>query len=196
MARPIVRASMGTTLVKRGEFNQVTIPDVTSVDFDNPLTIDLLACQEGIEEEIESTGGTTPGTDVAVVPVYSRLVSLKLQLAIVGATGTANFVRWVLFKSPDNDVSITSLANNNSWNASNDTQVARELRKYTMAKGFVITNPSSATGFVRAFVRRSNMRRMGPFREGDRIKLVLAKDSAGTACTLSGMMNAYVKANG
>lgn len=189
-----VRAVIGTTLVKRVSFDRTTIPDVTSVNFDNPLFIDLLACREAIDEEIESTGGTTPGTDVADCPVYSRLTSMKLNILLEGATSVSTYIRWLLYKMPDGESLITGLGS--SFHSSDDTPTFREARKYTMAKGHLVLNPSTAVQQMRVFVSKGALKRVSPMRENDRIRLVIAKAAEGTTCTVAGFGNLYVRANG
>lgn len=191
MARPVVRAAMGTTLVKRVNIVKFSIPDVTSVDFDNPSGFDLLIGSEAQDEEIESTGGTTGGTDVAQVPLYSKLKAVKLNMIIQGQG--AELVRWQLLKSPDSD--ITNATANTNWHTADDSTTAREVRANQMAKGLAVVNSDRLDTRVKVFVRRKTLARLGTFREGDRLKMVFAKDSTATSCTATLWGNLYVKAN-
>lgn len=189
--RKIARRSTGQILAKRVILSGLTIPDVTAADWDNPLQVGLISCQETIDEEEESDG-----TNVADVPLYSKLVGLKLQLTVLGATSTTNVYRWMLHKLPDGEELITDanrLAGN--FHSSDDTNPMREFRKMCMAKGMVVTNPNTAVTRLNVFVKRSAMKRVSPLREGDIIRLDIAKDTAGTTSLLHGFGTLYVRAN-
>lgn len=193
MARPIVRAASGIVLTKRVNVDKATIPDISAADFDNPLTFDLLACTEAQDESIESTGGTTAGTDVAVTPLYSRLLSLRLHAIIQGTQATANLYRWILAKSPDNDITGATFMSN--WMSSDDTTAAREVREHIMAKGLAVINQSSGNAFPRIFVKKKTLNRLSPLREDDRIKFIIAKDAPGTTANFTMWGNLWVRAN-
>lgn len=186
-ARPIVRAASGTVLSKRFLLNKFDIPDVSATDFDNPVTVDLAECTETMDEEVESDG-----TNIADVPLYSRFTGIKANLVITA--GSPSIVRWMLFRSPDNDISgANAMA---VFHASDDTATTRELRRNTLAKGILAISASSLANPLRVFVRRSAVKRVQSMREGDRIKLVLAKHADGTDADLSGFGTLYFRANG
>lgn len=192
-ARRVVRAVSGITLVKRAVFNRLTIPDITSADFDNPLEIDLINCIDdatGIDEQVESDG-----TNIAQVPLYSRLTSMRLQCILEGSTSVSTMIRWYLYKKPDGESLRTTLAGV-AFNSSDDTPTERELRKYNIAKGMLVLNPSSAIGNLRVFVSKSAMARISPFRENDRLTLLFAKAAEGTTCSVSGFGSLRFRANG
>lgn len=189
-----VRRVTGITLVKRMVINRATIPDITAADFDNPLFIDLLVCRETMDEELESTGGTTAGTDIADVPLYSRLTSAKLNFLVEGSTSVSTYIRWFLYKMPDGESLRTGLGS--GFHNSDDSPTEREVRKMTMAKGHFILNPSTAVQNLRVFVSRQALKRVSPMRENDRIRILFAKAAEGTTCTVSGFGTMYVRANG
>lgn len=192
MARPIIRAATGIVLPKRLLLHDFLIPDVTSVDFDNPVEFDILSCNEGQDENIESTGGTTAGTDVAQIPLYSRLLSFKTNLMFRAAN--ACMVRWMLVKNDDNDFSAGNF--NSAFHSSNDDATTKAIHKLTMAKGFVNIPSDKLAAPLRIFVKRSAMKRVSPMKEDDKISMVFSKEAAGTTATLSGFGTFYVKANG
>lgn len=187
MARPIVRAVNSMTLSKRVNLDKLTIPDVSAADYDNPLVVPLLTCIEAQDEEIESDG-----TNIATAPLYSRLTSMTLKMAVHAFSAQTVF-RWMLWKSPDNDLTPNMTTN---FHSSNDSITDREIRKMILAKGIVISNASSVVNSVPIFVRRSAMNRVGPLRENDRINFQIAKDAAGTTANLTGFGTLWVKANG
>lgn len=186
-----VRAVTGITLTKRVLLAGLSIPDVTSVDWDNPLIVDLLQCIEAQDEEQVSDG-----TIIADAPLYSRALSMRLNLTILGSTSTTNVYRWLVYKKPDGESLVTSLAGTGQFHNSGDTPTLREVRKLTVAKGMVVTNPSTAVTKMNIFVRKAAWRRISPLRENDTISLLIAKDAAGTTSLLHGMGNIYVRANG
>lgn len=185
-ARPIVRAVQSISLSKRVLLDKLTIPDITSADYDNPLVVPLLTCIEAQDEELESNG-----SDIATAPLYSRLVAIKLRLGVHAFSAQTVF-RWMLWKSPDNDLTPNMTTN---FHSSNDTITDREIRKMVLAKGIVISNSSSVVNSVPIFVKRAAMLRAGPLRENDRINFQIAKDAAGTTANLTGFGTLWVKAN-
>lgn len=191
MARPIVRAASGTVLAKRVNAVKFSISDVTSVDFDNPVTFDLLACAEAMAEEVVSTGGTTAGTDVATVPLYSKIVGLRLNMLFQGQGGEQ--VRWQLCKNPDDD--ITTANYNTNWHTSTDETVAREVRQNQMAKGLVVVASDKLNTTAKVFVKRSNLKRLGAMKENDKIQMVFAKDATATTVQVTVWGTIYVRAN-
>lgn len=190
--RRLVRGVTGVTLTKRILFAGLTIPDVTAADWDTALSVDLIECVEAQDEEVE-----TDGTAIADVPLYSRLLSMKLRMMVLGASGQTNVYRWLLYKKPDGEaIAGTDLtAAGASFHTSNDTPTAREVRKYTLAKGIIVSNPSSAIANLSPYVSRAAWARASPMREGDKLCFLIAKDAAGTTSILHGMGNIYVKAN-
>lgn len=191
MARPIVRAATGTVLVKRVLVNKFSIPDVSAADFDNPVRFDLIGGSEAQDEQIESTGGTTIGTDVATSPLYSRVIGLKLNMIVVGQGG--EFVRWSLNKNNDNDESVADM--NTFWHSSDDTDAAREIRQNQMAKGLLVVNADRLETRAKVFVRRQTLKRLGSLKEDDRLSMAFSKDATNTTCTVTVWGNIYVKAN-
>lgn len=185
----IARRATSRILAKRVNGSSLTIPDITSADFDNPLTVDLLECTETMDEEVESNGSV-----IADAPLYSKIVGIKLQGMIQGTASGVNFFRWMLFKAPDND--ITGAAAMGLWHVSDDTATARELRKVTIAKGLISSGASSSLASLRVFVRRSALARIGPLSEGDVLRLAIAKDAAGTTARLELWGTIYLRANG
>jgi hypothetical protein len=185
--RRAVRAVSGITLAKRIVLTEETIPDVTSVAFDNPLSIDLLECVESIDEEAISNG-----TTIADVPLYSRMTSFKTNLFV--DCDAATLIRWVLYKKPDGEALISDLADN-SFHGSQDTPGQREFRKYLMAKGYLRISADRLQVPLKVYVSKAAMRRAAPFREGDKISLIIAKSAAGTTAQLSGFGTIYCKAN-
>lgn len=184
-----VRAVTGQTLVKRVNIDQATIPDVTSVNYDNPLALNLLECVETMDEEAESDA-----SGIADAPLYSRIKSAKLEMTIIGSTGTGNMVRWALYKKPDGESLLTNLAT--QWHSSDDTPTMREIRKYVIAKGQVFVNASTATAQRRIFISRKALARISPLKEGDVVTLVIAKDAGGTTMLASLWGSIYLRANG
>lgn len=154
--------------------------------------MDLIACTEAQDESVESTGGTSAGSDVAVTPLYSKLLSLKAQFVVSSAS--ACIVRWILAKSPDNDITGATFMSN--FHSSDDTTAAREVRKYILAKGITYVSADRLRSPVRIFVKRKAWARASPMREDDRIKLILAKNAPGSTAEISGFGTMYVRANG
>lgn len=190
-ARRVVRAVSGITLAKRVLISGVTIPDVTSVDWDNPLDINLLECVEAMNEETVSLGD---GSAVADAPLYSRITGMKLDFKILGSTSVTNVYRWLMYKKPDGESLISSLVQT-SFHSSTDSPTQREMHKMTIAKGMVISNPSTAIANLRVFVSKAALKRIAPLRENDALAFLIAKDTAGTTSLLHGMGNIYVRAN-
>lgn len=185
----ISRRASGITLAKRIVLDGLTIPDVTSVSFDNPLVVPLIVCQESMNEETESNG-----TAIAEVPLYSRLTSMRMRTMVHGMS-TGSVIRWILQKAPDGEQLTTSLVDA-SFHGSDDTQNQREARKYTLAKGMIFVNPNNQSAPLPVFVKRKTWARASPMRENDRINLIIAKDAAGTTGNLSGFGTIWARANG
>jgi len=188
MARPIIRAATGITLSKRILLSEFTIPDATSADYDTAVDIDLVECTEAMDEEVESNG-----TTIADVPLYSRLTAMRTQFLV--RAGTATIVRWALYKKPDGEQLVTSLADSN-FHSSNDVQNNREFRKNTVAKGLLFVSPDRLASNFRIFVKRKAWARISPMRENDKLCLVMAKDMDGTTATLDGFGTIWCRANG
>jgi len=188
--RQRVRAAIGTTLGKRvvTPVGGLTIADITTADFDNPLTLDLVECVEAMDEEAISDG-----TVVADVPLYSRLAAMKLNFHISGVAAQTEF-RWILYKKPDGEALITDLGT--PWHSSSDSPTQRELRKYTLAKGMFVVNTADLARNLPIFVRRKAFQRVAGMRENDKLSLLIAKNAAGTTATLHGFGTIYVKARG
>lgn len=190
-ARPIIRAATGITLAKRMLLSGVTVPDVTAVDWDNPLKIQLLKCQESMDEEQEADG-----TSPAQVPLYSRLTGMRLNMQVVGPASSSVVHRWILHKKPDGEDLVSDATRMlTAWHSSDDTQAQREFRKFTVAKGILITNASTGVTPLRVFVKRAAMKRISPFRENDILQLDIAKDATGISSTIHGFGTLWVRAN-
>lgn len=149
----------------------------------------LLSCAESVDEELESDG-----TNTAQVPLYSKLVGLKMQLAIRGSVTTPGVIRWMLCKNVDGERAAADFMT--FFHSSNDTNPAREVRGLTLAKGFIMVNESSGVTSMRIFVKRQTLKRLGSLRENDTIVLVLANSNApATNPTLSGFGTLYCRLN-
>lgn len=189
-ARSFIRrtvANMGPIEAKRLVLDNVTIPARTASDYDNPLQIGLVVCQETVDEEVESTSAT-----IAQVPLYSKVVGLKMNLMIHAAASTDRF-RWMLYKRPDGEGLITTGLVDAIFHSSDDAQNNRELRANTLAKGFFVGSDKTA-GRLPLFVKRSTLKRLGNLRENDRIELIIAKSGASTA-NITGFGTTYVRLN-
>lgn len=181
---------MGPIEAKRIILDGLSIPDISAAAYDNPLVIDLLICQETVDEEVESNG-----TNIAQVPLYSKFVGLKLDLNIRGTVNDPLTLRWLLWKLPDGEALVSSLQDSN-WHSSNDVQNNRELRANTLAKGMLLTNTSSGVNKLRVFIRRETLKRLGNLRENDTIRLAIAANaSATTQATVFGFGTAYARLN-
>lgn len=188
-ARRIVRAVSGITLAKRIVLEAVSIPAITSAAYDNPNQIDLVECVEAMDEEVESDDSA-----IADVPLYSRLLSLKLFAFMqTAAAPGAIRVRWLLYKKPDGETLAGSLIDG-VWHTSEDTPTQRELRKYTVAKGILPLSNDNLNTPLRIFVKKQAWARVSPMRENDKLCLILAQNSNATI-TLSGFGTIYAKAN-
>lgn len=182
---------MGPLEAKRVLMDAVAIPDITSVAYDNPIAMDLIVCQETVDEELESNGLA----NIAQVPLYSKLVGMKLHLQIRGSVDDPLTLRWMLYKMPDGESLITSLIDAN-FHSSDDNATQRELRGVTLAKGILLTNASSGVNRLSMFVRRMTLKRIGSLRENDKIRLLVAANVAATTqATISGFGNLYVRLN-
>lgn len=187
-ARPIVRAASGITLVKRVNVDKATIPDITSSDYDNPLSFGLLECVETMAE-----GDSSDGSAVADAPLYSRITGIRLNTTIIPGASTQMQLRWILWKDVDSDLSAATVMP--LWHSSSETSVARELRKMTLAKGLVVANQSSGMVPLKIFIKRQALRRISPLRETDVIRFAIAKDAPGTTASMNMWGSIYVKAN-
>lgn len=170
----------------------LTIPDVTAADWDNPLAVGLLSTGETTDAELESNG-----SDIAEIPIHSRVMGFKLSFIILGATSTTNVYRWMLLKRPDGETLISNATAMiaDAFHSSQDTPSQREFRKFMISKGMVVTNPNSAVTRLTIPVKRSALARISPMRENDLITFLIAKDTAGTTSILHGFGSMYVKAN-
>lgn len=185
-ARPIIRAATGITLVKRVNASKLTVPDVTSVDFDNELEVDLLECTEAQDEEVESDGSV-----IADAPLYSRITSFRLHAMLVA--GAQTYVRWILYKKPDGESLLSNMVS--QWHSSDDSQNQREIRKNTIAKGLLNISSNRLSANIPIRVSSGALRRISPLREGDKITLVVAKAADGTTADLSIWGDIRIKAN-
>lgn len=181
---------MGPIVAKRVLVDGVAIPDITSVAYDNPLIVPLLICQESINEETESDGaGAT-----AECTLYSKVVGCKLDIKIRGTTDDELTLRWMIYKSPDQD--ITSATAMDQFHKSDDTTAAREVRANILAKGYILTNISTGVTNIRAFIRRETLKRLGSLKENDLIRFLIAANSAATVqAQLNIMGTIYVRMN-
>lgn len=188
-ARPIVRAASGIILAKRVLLDELAIGAESAVNFDNPTQVGLAICQEAQDEEVISDG-----TNVAQVPLYSRLVALRLNLFVRGASG-ANF-RWILHKLPDGEELVADATRlTTGFHSMSDSPAQREFRKLQMAKGFFPMDSSGLKTNVPIFVRKSALRRVAPLRENDVIRLDIASSSSSSS-SISGFGTLWFRANG
>lgn len=185
-ARTIVRQVSGIVLAKRILLDGLTIPAESAANYDNPLTVDLLECTETQDEEVESNG-----TAIADTPLYSRILAIRLNFSVAAGAANQTF-RWILAKSPDNDIAGTAF--NSDFHSSNDAQNSREIRKNIIAKGLFTSNASSNVNRVPVFVRKKALARISPLREGDVLRFVISQNS-GTAASLHGFGTIWVRAN-
>lgn len=168
----IARRVTGHVEAKRVNCDKLTIPDISAADYDNPLSVQLLTCSEAQDEVLESNG-----SDVATVPLYSKLLGMKLRGFIRSAgTGTEQ-VRWILLNNKDADFSAATIMS--SWHQSDESSTARELRKITLAKGVWSINANVQMP-ISIPIRRAALKRNQLMREGDILNLVMAKDATGT----------------
>lgn len=193
-ARSLIRrtvSKMGPIEAKRIILDAVNIPAKSSAVYDNPLQLSLLVCQETMDEELESDG-----TNIATVPLYSKIVSLKANLMIHNVSANER-IRWMLIKDTDNDIvtGITSalILTDSVFHTSNDSTTQRELRANTLAKGFFVASDKTA-GRLSLFVKRNTLKRLGSLREGDRLKLLIATSSASVS-SLTGFGTIYCRLN-
>lgn len=192
MARPIIRAATGITMAKRIVLDDETIPDITSVAWDNPLKIDLLECTEA---QAEAT--ISDGSGVADTPLYSRIARMRFNFLLDSASACK--VRWMLVKLPsgvDTIAALTGGLNDANFHGSVEGVSARDLRGNTLAKGFVSLAADRLQSSLRIFVSRAAMKRASPMKEDDKISLFLAKNAPGTTASISGFGTIWVKANG
>lgn len=188
MARPIVRAVNGITLSKRIVFDNETIADAVSANYDTLTSIPLIVCQEAQDEEVEANGSVA-----AQVPLYSRLTAIKGNFLVRSASAT--LVRFVLAKAPDGEDLYSNL-DDTSFHGSDDTPTARERRKFQLAKGILSVNGDRLESRLRFFVSKKAWARASPMRENDELMLYLAKDTAGSTASLDGFGTVYCRANG
>lgn len=187
-ARSFIRrtvVNMGPIEAKRVLLNDLAIPAQSAAPYDNALSIPLLVCQETVNEETESDG-----SNIAEVPLYSKLVGMKMNFMIHGGT-SGNIYRWMLVKSIDNDTTAQNFMD--AFHTSNDDEASRARRAQTMSKGFFVASDRTATR-LNLFVRRKNLKRLGNLRENDRILLVIAQDGA-QAAAISGFGTLYARLN-
>lgn len=189
-ARSFVRrtvVNMGTIHAKRVLCEGLTVPDISATAYDNALSIPLLTCLEAQDEELESDG-----TNIATAPLYSKLVGMKMDIKVRGTVNDSNVIRWVLFKSPDNDITAQSMMDN--FHNSDESTTARERRQNMLSKGYFLLNKSSGVSNLRIFVRKQTLRRLGKLKENDRIYLAMAMNAAATTNPLVYIMGTlYVK---
>lgn len=186
--RRAVQRVVGRTLVKRINIDKLAIPDITSADYDNPLTIDLI---QGIEAQDE--GQVSDGTIIADAPLYSKVFALHVRGFIAGSSAGGEQVRWILFKNPDGD--ITGAAAMADWHNSDEDSAARELRKNTLAKGVLRISSSNLGTPMKIFIKRRTLARLGRMNETDTIRLVLAKDATNTTLQLTMFGSIYLRTN-
>lgn len=184
-----VRRVTGITLTKRVQCVTLTLPDITSADFDNELDIPLIDCLEAQNDEIESDG-----TNVATVPIYSRLTSLKLHFNVQVAGGASATIRYMLLKRPDGETAVGSLTDS-FFHTSNDDPTSRENRKNVLAKGQRMISASATTATIPITVSRDALKRNAQLRENDRISLIVAKNATGTTGLVDLWGSLWVRAN-
>lgn len=162
------------------------VPGANATPYTTITSVGLVVCQETMNEETESDG-----TNIAEVPLYSKVVGIKLNLSWFGM-GASRYMRWMMYKDTDNETPISSLADAN-FHSSDDTPTMRELRKNTLAKGWVIPSADGLMKNLRISIRRKALRRIGGLREGDRIKIIFACNSSTSVGLISGFGTLYVR---
>lgn len=177
--------SMQPLEAKRISLQDFTISAKTTTAFDNPVTVELLICQETMDEEVEGNG-----TVGAQIPLYSKLVSLKTNLTLHSLTAGQTY-RWLLVKNPDGDLSAANFMTH--WHTSDDNSTAREVREHIISKGYLVAGDRT-TPPLRIPYRRSTLKRLGSFREGDKLQLIIAQ-SGTVAASVTGFGTAYVRTN-
>jgi hypothetical protein len=183
--RKVVR-SMGPIEAKRILLDSLTIPSDAGSDYNTTLEVPLIVCQESVDEEIESNG-----TNIAQVPPYSKVVSMKGQYTVHGLS-SGTIIRWHLRKFPDGESLFNTLIDA-AFHTSDDTPTAREARAMTLAKGIIVGSDRTA-GRLNVFVRRNTLQRLGNLRENDRLVLILAQNTT-NPCQLTGFGTVYVRLN-
>lgn len=179
---------MGPIEAKRINFDNLAIPARSSVAYDNPLVIPLVICQETVDEEVESNG-----TNIAQVPLYSKIVGMKLNLQLFNNAATGgDRIRWALVKYPDGENLMADLSDT-YWHNSDDNPTMREIRATTLSMGFTVASDRTARA-LNIFVRRKTLQRLGKLRENDRLALKLAVSGTGAAA-ISGFGTLYARMN-
>jgi hypothetical protein len=179
---------MGPIISKRIVADSLTIPDITSVKYDNPLTVNLLVAQENTDDEVESDGSS-----VAEVNIHSKVVGFKWQGYIQGPSGEAVNVRYILYKNIDGE-GLISNCTDSFFHNSNDTPTAREVRSLIISKGIMHLSESQGVTKFNLFVRRKTLHRLGNMKEGDKLTLLIAADVAMvTNAKLYGFGTLYVR---
>lgn len=187
--RRVVRAVSAPTITRRLALPDagISIPARTAAAFDNELKIPLLVSQETQDEEVEANG-TVP----AQIGLGYRLKSFRFNLKVVASS--SQIFRWMLVKFPDGEDLYPDLTNTTFHN-SDDSATMREVRKYTLAKGFIIADNSGGSVPLKVFVRNKALKRANPFRENDQLTLAVANSTA-TAASLHGFGTMYVQGTG
>lgn len=187
-ARSFIRRTMhnsGRIEAKRILLNDFA-PGANATPYTTITSVGLISCAESVDEEQEADGTTAP-----TCPLYSKVVSIKLNLSW-DQMGAARRLRWMIYKDTDNESPVSSLADA-IFHSSDDTPTMRELRKNTLAKGWVIPKADSLMGKLVIRIRRSTLRRLGSLRENDRIKLILAANSSTSVGVVNGFGTLYVR---
>lgn len=134
------------------------------------------------------------GTNVANVPLYSKLVAFKAQLFVRGSVTTPGVIRWMLVKNTDNDRTASDWMT--AFHNSSDDSASREARALIYAKGMMLVNESSGVTPIRVFIKNKTLKRLSSFRENDRLDLVLGNSNApSTNPTLHGFGGSYWRLN-
>lgn len=191
-ARSFVRktvASMGPIEAKRFLFDEISLTQASATAFDAVHALGLVVCQESVNEETESNG-----TNVAEVPLYSKLVGMKGSISLTNL-GATNRIRWLLYKRPDGE-SLTSTLADAFFHSSDDTPTMRELRANTLAKGIILPKADSLKATINlGRIRRSTLRRLGNLRENDAIYLLISTNTTAGSQKIHGMGTMYVRTN-
>lgn len=181
-----VASTMGPIEAKRIQFTALAIPADGGTDFSSELRIPLLQCSETVDEELESDG-----TNTAQVPLYSKVVAMKLDFRAFTSSG--GIYRWMVAKEPDGEQLASSLTDS-FFHSSNDAPTGRELRSTTLAKGHFLHNGSSSNHAIRFFIKKSTLKRLGSLRENDVIAFYIAS-SLNTADSITGFGTIYCRLN-
>lgn len=105
-------------------------------------------------------------------------------------------IRWMLVKIPDGDTLMSGGLTDANFHGSTEEPVDYTRRKMTLAKGYLGITADKLQVPLRIRVSRKAWARASPMKEGDILRLFVAKNAENTTATLSGFGTIWVKANG